>query len=135
MAGSRDSKDLLDPAVARMLHPALDQPIEDHYVRVFRRYEFRERMRARFETIDLLVTPTTPCAAFADERMRRRGRPTTSFRGWLKPTPSNLTGQRAAPVPVGFSKSGLPIGLQMVVKINHKTDVFRAAAAYEHAQP
>jgi aspartyl-tRNA(Asn)/glutamyl-tRNA(Gln) amidotransferase subunit A len=50
-----------------MLHPVLDQPIEDHYVRVFRRYEFRERMRARFKSIDLLVTPTTPCTAFGAE--------------------------------------------------------------------
>ena len=63
----RDSRDLLDPAVARMLNPALDQPIEDYYAKVFRRYEFRERMRARFESIDLLVTPTTPCTAFVAE--------------------------------------------------------------------
>jgi len=49
--------------------------------------------------------------------------------------PFNLTGQPAASVPVGFSTSGLPIGLQMVAKINHETDIFRAAAAYEKAQP
>lgn len=131
----RDSRDLLDPAVARMLDPALDQPVDDYYAKVFRRYEFRERMRARFESIDLLLTPTTPCTAFAAEA----DAPTWSadnIISWMSYTyPFNLTGQPAASVPVGFSTSGLPIGLQMVAKINHETDIFRAAAAYEQARP
>ena len=131
----RDSRDLLDPAVARMLAPALDQSIDDYYAKVFRRYEFRERMRARFESIDLLLTPTTPCTAFAADA----DAPPWSAHNiisWMSYTyPFNLTGQPAASVPVGFSTSGLPIGLQMVAKINHETDIFRAAAAYEKAQP
>ncbi|MEO6623454.1 MAG: amidase, partial [Burkholderiaceae bacterium] len=48
----RESRDLLDPAVARMLDPALDQSLEYYYAKVFRRYEFRERMRIKFESID-----------------------------------------------------------------------------------
>jgi Asp-tRNA(Asn)/Glu-tRNA(Gln) amidotransferase A subunit family amidase len=64
----RESRQLLDPAVALMLEPALKQSLEDCYDEVFRRYEYRERMRARFENIDLLITPATPCSAFgADE--------------------------------------------------------------------
>lgn len=131
----RDSRDLLDPAVARMLDPALDQPIDAYYAKVFRRYEFRERMRASFESIDLLLTPTTPCTAFAAEA----DAPPWSadhIISWMSYTcPFNLTGQPAASIPVGFSTAGLPIGLQMVAKINHETDIFRAAGAYEQARP
>ena len=131
----RDSRDLLDPAVARMLAPALDQPIEDYYAKVFRRYEFRERMRARFESIDLLLTPTTPCTAFAADADAPPWS-ADNIISWMSYTyPFNLTGQPAASVPVGFNAAGLPIGLQMVAKINHETDIFRAAAAYEAVQP
>ena len=131
----RDSRDLLDPAVARMLDPALDQSIDDYYAKVFRRYEFRERMRASFESIDLLLTPTTPCTAFAADADAPPWS-ADNIISWMSYTyPFNLTGQPAASIPVGFSTSGLPIGLQMVAKINHETDIFRAAAAYEKAQP
>ena len=131
----RDSRDLLDPAVARMLAPALDQSIDDYYATVFRRYEFRERMRARFESIDLLLTPTTPCTAFAADADAPPWS-ASNIISWMSYTyPFNLTGQPAASVPVGFSAAGLPIGLQMVAKINHETDIFRAAAAFEAAQP
>ena len=131
----RDSRDFLDPAVARMLAPALDQSIDDYYAKVFKRYEFRERMRARFESIDLLLTPTTPCTAFAADADAPPW-PADNIISWMSYTyPFNLTGQPAASVPVGFSAAGLPIGLQMVAKINHETDIFRAAAALEVAQP
>ena len=131
----RDSRDLLDPAVARMLDPALDQSIEDYYAKVFKRYEFRERMRARFESIDLLLTPTTPCTAFAADADAPPWS-ADNIISWMSYTyPFNLTGQPAASIPVGFSSAGLPIGLQMVAKINHETDIFRAAAAYEEVQP
>ncbi len=136
-----ESREMLDPAVAHMLAPALDQRLEDYYAKVFQRYDFRERVRARFETIDLLLTPTTPCTAFDADADSPDG--TTGNTGntgniieWMSYTyPFNLTGQPAASVPAGFSAAGMPIGLQMVAKINHETDIFRAAAALEMARP
>ncbi len=131
----RDSRDLLDPAVARMLEPALDQSLEDYYSKVFRRYEFREKLRAKFESIDLLLTPTTPCTAF-DASLDAPADVSDNIISWMAYTyPFNLTGQPAASVPVGFTASGLPVGLQMVSKINHEVDIFRAAAALELARP
>jgi Asp-tRNA(Asn)/Glu-tRNA(Gln) amidotransferase A subunit family amidase len=131
----RDSRDLLDPAVARMLDPALEQPLEDYYTKVFRRYEFRERLRVKFESIDLLLTPTAPCTAFAADADAPLWS-ADNIISWMSYTyPFNLTGQPAASIPVGFSLSGLPIGMQLVAKINHEADIFRAAAAYEKAMP
>ncbi|MEE8172309.1 MAG: hypothetical protein V3T62_05205, partial [Alphaproteobacteria bacterium] len=40
-----------------------------------------------------------------------------------------------ASIPAGFTESGLPVGLQMVARINSETDIFRAAAAFEEAYP
>ena len=131
----QESKALLDPAVARMLEPALHQRLEDYYGKVFRRYEFREQVRARFETIDLLLTPTTPCTAFDAQADAPPGS-TDNIISWMRYTyPFNLTGQPAASVPVGFTAAGLPVGLQMVAKINREVDIFRAAAALEAVQP
>lgn len=131
----QESRHLLDPAVAHMLEPALHQRLEDYYGKVFKRYEFREQVRARFETIDLLLTPTTPCTAF-DATANAPAGTTDNIISWMSYTyPFNLTGQPAASVPVGLTAAGLPVGLQMVAKINHEVDIFRAAAALEAARP
>ena len=131
----RETRDQLDPAVARMLAPALHQSLEDYYGKVFRRYDLREKVRARFESIDLLLTPTTPCTAF-DANADAPAGSEDNIIAWMAYTyPFNLTGQPAASVPAGFTTAGLPVGLQMVAKINHEVDIFRAAAALESAQP
>jgi Asp-tRNA(Asn)/Glu-tRNA(Gln) amidotransferase A subunit family amidase len=49
--------------------------------------------------------------------------------------PFNLTGHPAATVPCGFTKDGLPIGLQIVGRRLGDATVLRAAAAYEAAAP
>jgi aspartyl-tRNA(Asn)/glutamyl-tRNA(Gln) amidotransferase subunit A len=47
----------------------------------------------------------------------------------------NMTGQPAATVPAGFTKDGLPIGLQIVGRHLDDALVLRAAAADEAAAP
>jgi len=47
----------------------------------------------------------------------------------------NMTGQPAVTVPAGFTKDGLPIGLQIVGRQLDDATVLRAAAAYEAAAP
>lgn len=132
----RDQRELLDPAVVATLDKALDQSLLSYYSKVFERYQFREKMRSMFTSFDLLLTPTAPIAApnvgvdvpaqFADRNIC----------SWQYYTyPFNLTGQPAASLPVGFTQSGLPVGLQLVANINRETDIFRAAAAYEVAHP
>jgi len=46
-----------------------------------------------------------------------------------------MTGQPAASVPCGFTKAGLPIGLQVVGRRFADALVLRASAAIETAQP
>jgi aspartyl-tRNA(Asn)/glutamyl-tRNA(Gln) amidotransferase subunit A len=49
--------------------------------------------------------------------------------------PFNLTGQPAANLPCGFTREGLPVGLQVVGRWHREDTVFRAAAAFEALQP
>ena len=48
-------------------------------------------------------------------------------------TPFNLTGTPALSIPMGFSKSGLPIGLQVVSAAFAEPVMYRVAQAYEDA--
>ncbi|MEM8744745.1 MAG: amidase family protein, partial [Pseudomonadota bacterium] len=49
--------------------------------------------------------------------------------------PFNMTGTPAATVPAGFTKDGLPVGLQIVAGALNEADVFAASAAIEEARP
>jgi Asp-tRNA(Asn)/Glu-tRNA(Gln) amidotransferase A subunit family amidase len=129
-------RDLIDPAVAAVLENALDQTLADYYARVFARYEFRETVRRFFERFDLLLTPTVPVPAFdlgRDVPIELEG---DSIIGWVGYTyPINLCGLPAASMPCGFTRDGLPIGLQMVARALRETDIFCAAAAFESSRP
>jgi aspartyl-tRNA(Asn)/glutamyl-tRNA(Gln) amidotransferase subunit A len=87
---------------------------------------------------DLLLTPTLAVPPFAidiqgPEKIEgRMGRPTD----WLCFTfPANMTGQPAATIPAGFTKDGLPIGLQIVGRHLDDKTVLRASGAFEAARP
>lgn len=131
-----DSPEQLDPGVVDMLSSALDQSIEDYFTKLFARYAFRETMREFFEGYDLLLSPVLPVAAFDTGLDVPPGWEDRDPVSWVYYTyPFNTTGQPAASIPAGFTKSGLPVGLQMAARINSETDIFRAAAAFEEAFP
>ncbi len=129
-----EHRDIIDPAVAAVLENALDQTIEEYYRRVFARYEFREQVRRFFERFDLLMTPTLPTPAFdlgRDVPVELEGE---NIVAWVAYTyPVNLCGLPAASVPCGFTRNGLPVGLQIVSKALREIDILRAAAAFEAA--
>jgi aspartyl-tRNA(Asn)/glutamyl-tRNA(Gln) amidotransferase subunit A len=87
---------------------------------------------------DLLLTPTLAVPPFqlhVQGPEKIDGKIVPPFK-WLAFTfPFNLTGQPAATVPAGFSKDGLPIGLQIVGRHLDDPTVMRAATAFEMAQP
>ena len=82
---------------------------------------------------DLLVTPTLAVAAFdVGQETPVKGR----WTDWTPFTyPFNLTGQPAASIPCGFTKAGLPVGLQIVGPRFTDALVLRAARAFEIARP
>ncbi|GIT18451.1 MAG: hypothetical protein CM1200mP39_12570 [Dehalococcoidia bacterium] len=47
----------------------------------------------------------------------------------------NLTGNPAASVPAGFSKTSMPIGLQIIGDMKDEVSVLAASAAFEEARP
>jgi aspartyl-tRNA(Asn)/glutamyl-tRNA(Gln) amidotransferase subunit A len=87
---------------------------------------------------DLLLTPTLAVPPFpvhsqGPEIIDGRMVPSTQ---WLAFTfPLNMTGQPAASIPAGFTRDGLPVGLQIVGRHLDDPLVLRASAAFEAARP
>jgi aspartyl-tRNA(Asn)/glutamyl-tRNA(Gln) amidotransferase subunit A len=104
----------------------------------FDRLAWWQHPRAFFEKYDLLLTPTIACPPFAvglDNPTEIAGKQVEPY-AWIPFTyPFNMTGQPAASVPCGFTKDGLPIGLQIVGRRFDDTTVLRASAAFERARP
>jgi aspartyl-tRNA(Asn)/glutamyl-tRNA(Gln) amidotransferase subunit A len=80
---------------------------------------------------DLLITPTLAVAAFdVGQETPVKGR----WTDWTPFTyPFNLTGQPAASIPCGFTRAGLPVGVQIVGPRFADALVLRAARAFESA--
>jgi amidase len=98
-------------------------------------HRVREFMAAR----DLWITPTAAVAAFPIEHahvMEINGKPVGKAmqRSYLTYAFSVL-GLPAISIPCGFTRAGLPVGLQIIGKRRGEAAVLRAAAAFEAAQP
>jgi aspartyl-tRNA(Asn)/glutamyl-tRNA(Gln) amidotransferase subunit A len=85
---------------------------------------------------DLLVTPTLSVPAFDAGLNFPKTAKNESWTDWTPLTyPFNLTQQPAASIPCGFTKDGLPVGLQIVGPKYADDLVLRAARAFETARP
>jgi len=95
--------------------------------------QIRREIAAKFKEVDVLVMPTTPIPAPRIADLIENPsllRPTELF--LLRNTrPVNVWGLPAISVPCGFTKEGLPIGLQIVGPPGGEAKVLRAAHAYE----
>jgi amidase len=97
------------------------------------------RVRRFMEGFELLVLPTTSVRPFPAEQpypTEIDGRPLSHYIHWAFLTYAiTLTGLPAISVPAGFTRDGLPVGLQIVGRRRREVDVLRAAAAFEAAAP
>jgi aspartyl-tRNA(Asn)/glutamyl-tRNA(Gln) amidotransferase subunit A len=82
-----------------------------------------------FSEVDVLVTPTSPIPAF--KFGERTGDPMQMYLADVLTVAPNLAGIPALAQPCGFTKSGLPIGLQVMGPPLGEEACFRVAGAYE----
>jgi len=87
-----------------------------------RRVAYRAMFEKYFESIDVFLLPTTFTAAFPHDHTAADVRMTPMPEGGEQPfwnflthiTPASLTGCPATTAPAGLSRSGLPVGLQIM---------------------
>jgi aspartyl-tRNA(Asn)/glutamyl-tRNA(Gln) amidotransferase subunit A len=97
--------------------------------------EERRRAHDFFAGVDLLVTPTMPipAPAIADLKKDPDALRPAELKLLRNTRPFNVWGLPAISVPCGFTKSGLPIGLQIAGAHWREDLVLRLAHAYEQA--
>ena len=86
---------------------------------------------AAFKEVDLIVTPTTPTPAF--KLGEKSENPLQMYLSDIFTISVNLAGLPAIALPCGLSKSGLPIGMQLIGRAFEEETILRAANAYEQA--
>ena len=84
-----------------------------------------------WRSVDALLTPTTPSAAFAADNPPDD--PVSMYLNDVFTVPASLAGLPAISVPSGLTADGLPLGLQVIGRAFDETTVLRTARAIEHA--
>jgi aspartyl-tRNA(Asn)/glutamyl-tRNA(Gln) amidotransferase subunit A len=138
MAPYLDRPNDIDPGLLPIIQDAVKWPATRYVQAWFDRLTWYDHVRRYFDGHDLLLTPTIATPPFKvglDNPTEIAGRPVEPY-DWIPFTyPFNLTGNPAASVPCGFTKDGLPIGLQIVGRRFDDVTVLRAAAGYERLAP
>ena len=98
-------------------------------VRTLIRRDFEEA----FKKVDVLLTPTTPSAAF--KLGEKTEDPIQMYLSDIFTINVNLAGLPGMSLPCGQTASGLPIGMQLIAGPFQEEKIFHAAYAYEQASP
>jgi len=84
-----------------------------------------------YKNVDAVIAPVTPTAAFAIGA--HEGDPVAMYLEDIYLDPQVMAGIPALSIPCGFTKGGLPLGLQVMGKQWGESDIFKIAHAYEQA--
>jgi amidase len=98
-----------------------------------------ERVRRFMERYELLVLPTVAVKPFPVAQAyptEIEGKPLENYTQWFSLTYAiSVTGLPVISVPAGFTRDGLPVGIQIVGRRRQESAVLAAAAAFEAAAP
>ncbi len=128
----------LDPVVQSFLPLAEQMTTRDVFAAIYGDYALHDLLVAFFQQYELFLTPTLatppyPSGIFGPSEVA--GSPVSSPLEAFFTHPFNLSGQPAASIPVGFTDSGLPVGLQLVGRRFAEKTILRASACFEAARP
>jgi Asp-tRNA(Asn)/Glu-tRNA(Gln) amidotransferase A subunit family amidase len=131
-------REMLDPLVIRQMEEGFTHNAVDFKQAEIVRTRLWQAFAPIFETYDALLCPTTAVPGLAHDEtdfdfgfMRPNGR----FRGLHLTEHFNMLGQcPALSVPSGYTKAGLPTGMQIVGRRYDDVGVLRIGAALEEAR-
>ncbi|MEO5325163.1 amidase family protein [Mesorhizobium sp. CC13] len=134
-----DQVDQVDPNLAGNVKLGLGQSVLDLARAQHARDVALKRFRELFNVYDFLITPTSPVEPFPVTQnfpTEIGGRKLASYTDWMAPCfLITLVSLVSVSVPVGLSRSGLPVGLQIVGPRLSEPAVLAIAAAIQEAAP
>ncbi|HSK89186.1 MAG TPA: amidase [Anaerolineales bacterium] len=126
----REHPEMFGDDIRRRLEDGASTPLADYILARRAQTEIKKKFELFFESSDFLILPTTPIAAPTIEghdAVEQAGR-LTRFTA-----PFNLAGLPALSLPCGFTKEGLPIGLQIVSRSWGEFKLLNVGHAFEGA--
>jgi aspartyl-tRNA(Asn)/glutamyl-tRNA(Gln) amidotransferase subunit A len=103
-----------------------------YYLKALRvRTLIRQDFSEAFKRCDVILTPTSPTPPF--KFGEKTDDPLQMYLSDILTISANLAGVPGISINCGFTKSGLPIGLQIIGKPFDEETVLKAAHAYEQA--
>jgi Asp-tRNA(Asn)/Glu-tRNA(Gln) amidotransferase A subunit family amidase len=107
--------DTLISMIERGKHATVDEYLN---MNLYRTYLWK-MFQGQLNHFDVLVSPTLGAVAYsadAEGPMEVNGTRIDPESEWMMTSPINLTGQPACSVPIGFTRSGLPVGMQCICR-------------------
>jgi amidase len=125
--------ELLDPLNRRMFEVAPLSSAVDYVKTLTQLHQHARRLIATWDEIDVLLTPTLTYPAPKIGAIGQNvNAASNEFLDWLSFThPFNCTGQPAISLPLATSKSGLPIGIQLVGRPRDEYSILSLGAQLE----
>lgn len=133
---SEEQQALMEPGLREVAAEGAQYSAVDYLDASAARTVIGAKMRDFHETYDLLLTPSVSVPAFGVGLESPDPDAQTRWTSWTPFTyPFNLTQQPACSAPCGFTKDGLPAGLQIVGRNFNDALVLRAARSFESVRP
>jgi aspartyl-tRNA(Asn)/glutamyl-tRNA(Gln) amidotransferase subunit A len=127
-----DVDDRVDPGLRRVAAQGAAYSAVDFLEATSIRMDLGQRMGRFHQQYDVLLTPTLPITAFPAGQDVPDGSESPDWTSWTPYTyPFNLTQQPALSVPCGFTRAGLPVGLQIVAARHADALTLRVGQAYQ----
>ena len=127
-----------DPGLALYVERSKDILARDYVKARMKHLEYWAKIRVFFDKYDLLLAPVLAVPPFSVgtySPAEINGQKVSAI-AWMPFTyPFNVTGQPAASIPCGFTKDGLPLGLQIIGRKYDEVSVLKASAAFEKVKP
>jgi aspartyl-tRNA(Asn)/glutamyl-tRNA(Gln) amidotransferase subunit A len=124
------------PDLRRRLEASTNQLARTYLSAQKKRKAYSERWMQSFDRLDAFAMPTLPVVAprLGDLSINLRSHREDVRHALLRLTrPGNLTGAPAISIPCGFSREGLPVGLQLVGREWGEATLLRISYAYEQS--
>lgn len=127
-------RDDYGPGLAGLLDLGRGLSALDYQKLLLRRADFSGRVRAVFESVDLLLVPATAFAAQTVQTMAHFGEDPELFNGMLRYTcPFDLTGSPTITLPGGHTDAGAPVAFQFVAPHFAEHLLVQAGWAFQRA--
>ncbi len=130
--------DILDPELVQLAQYGFQLTPEDIYTAEIQREIIYDNVCKHFKEYDILITPTMACPAFelgVSSPTKIDGKEVSSG-AWSPYTHIfNLSGHPAASIPCGWSRDGLPIGMQIIGKRFDEVTVLQVSKTFEEIAP